>query len=276
MNRTIGSATSAIVVAGALLAASGPALAADQYATNARISREADTMFRQVSAARTDIRAKNTAGAKAAIAKAIDADNAATTTATENHLALVVPIYSELVQDSVIDQVASHAAHAKAGSTASSSNGRQAARYAVGGNELDLSSVSIDLQRSGTKLQAAQKALDDGDRVAALATLDEIGDDLRVSDVVVPQPLLTARENLAIAHDDLAAHRDAQANAAIAAASSALKRYAANPGEHAAAARVMANDLAQLEPQAAGNRNRAESSLASWWGNVSGWFKTHV
>ena len=237
-----------------------PALAASDYDANVHFSQDANTMVREVNAARAAIRAGNVSQAQTDLQDAKAAHDRAAALSTAQHLSMVVPVYGELVQDSVLNQTA----------------GSKHTGYTVNENKADFTSVAVDLKKSGTRIEAAQTALKDNNKQAAIDTLASIGSDFVVSSVETDVPLLTARENLIIAKNALAAHHDKQAQDAVVAASNALARYSKSVGRHAGDAKSLSDQLAQIASNLGADRTHSENALTDWWSRVESWFSTHV
>jgi hypothetical protein len=237
-----------------------PVLAASDYDASVHFSQDANTMIREVNAARAAIRAGNLSQAQTDLRDAKAAHDRVAALSTSQHRSMIVPVYGELVQDSVLDKTA----------------GTRHAGYTVNGSGAQFTSVAVDLKKSGSRIDAAQTALKDNNKQAASDTLAAIGSDFVVSSVDTDLPLLSARENLVIAKNALAAHHDKQAQDAVVAASNALARYAKTVGRHAGDAKSLSDQLAQTASNLGADRTHSENALTAWWSRVESWFSTHV
>jgi len=237
-----------------------PVLAASNYDASVHFSQEANTMVREVNAARAAIRAGNLSQAQMDLRDAKAAHDRVAALSTSRHRSMIVPVYGELVQNSVLNKMAN----------------TKHAGYTVKGNNEEFTYVAVDLKRSGHRIDAAQAALKDNNKQAASDTLGAIGSDFVVSNVETDVPLLTARENLIIAKNALAMHHDKQAQDALVAASNALARYAKSIGRHAGDAKGLSNQLAKNAPDLSVDRARSENAITAWWSRVESWFSTHV
>lgn len=237
-----------------------PVLAASDYDANVHFSQGANRMVREVNAARAAIRAGNLSQAQIDLRDAKAAHDRVSALSRTQHCSMIVPIYGELVQDSVLKEMA----------------GTKHTGYTVKGNNAEFTSVAVDLNKSGRRIDAAQTALKDNNKQAASDTLAAIGSDFVVSSVETDVPLLTARENLIIAKNALAMHNDKQAQHALVAASNALARYAKSVGPHAGDAKSLSDLLAKTAPNLGVDRTHSENALTAWWSRVESWFSTHV
>jgi hypothetical protein len=265
MNAIRRTLTASAVIGGLVVGMNARAFAADAMAANRTLSTDADTMFRQVDAARTAIRAKSITSAQNDLAKAATADLNATYAASAAKHSMIVPVYGELVENSILDSVAKQPHAAMHGPT----------HYAVGGNAAQYTFVAVDMKKAGDRISAAQQDLKAGHEPLALAKLNELESNVIIGRVDTDLPLLTAREDFAIARNAAHDGRKAQARAAVKDAAAALDRYASVPGRHASEAHALALELQQIEPTI-GNKPKSENQIAAWWGDVATWFKTHA
>jgi hypothetical protein len=266
-------AAGTLTIGAAALLTTGAAAADDSYATSRMFSHEADGMLRQVALARTALASEDVTAARQDLDRA-QADNlrAVNLAATERR-SMIVPVYGELVEGSVINRtvIASPPRNAATPSHSSAPLG-----YTVARNATDLTYVAVDLKKSGARIAAARTDLQNGNQQAARTRLGAVGSDFIVGRDRRDMPLLTARENLAIAHDALAAGNSSEAAAAVSAASRALTAYAASPGTHAGDARRLARDLLRFAPTEALHPAHSSNVLAAWWSNVAGWFRRNA
>jgi len=249
-----------LVVGVATLGQALPALAASDFDVNTHFSQDANTMVLEVNAARAAIRAGNLSQAQMDLRDAKAAHDRVAALSTAQHRSMIVPVYGELVQDSVLNETA----------------GTKHAGYTVKGNNAEFTSIAVDLKKSGSRIEAAQTDLKEGNKQAAIDTLASIGSVFVVSNVDTDLPLLTAREDLAIAKNALAVHHDKQAQDAVIAASNALASYAKSANRHSVDAKSLSDQLAQIASNITVDRTHSENALTGWWSRVESWFSTHV
>jgi|GEM_PF-6224099 len=240
--------TVCLLMLAALLSANAvPVSAASDINSDAALIKTINAMFGSVNAAETALENNNRSQATHNLQQALDDHARAVSMARRNGDTMVVPLYRELLDTAALW------------------------KGAVKKTITESTYVAIDLNKSGNRLQAAKKALDAGNLQAAKDTLGAVGSDLVAVNVTADRPLLTARENLAIARRDLQEHKDSQARAALTQASQALSRYQSGNGKYAAQAGALKTQL-QAAIRNEHNDNSFGTKVESWWHQVTQWF----
>jgi hypothetical protein len=173
---------------------------------------------------------------------------------------MVVPLYADLDDTEYLSTI---------GKKANMSANGTSQPLTVKSNVGQLTYLAIDLDASESRLNAAKIAIQNKNDQAAEDSLAAIGSNLVATSVSTDLPLLTAREDLALARTALRKKNDQAAQADLHQASQALTTYAAS-GPHAADAKQLAGEI----DTGAGNTAMpsAESTVDSWWNRVKDWF----
>lgn len=181
----------------------------------------------------------------------------------------IVPIFSEL-DDTAIVSPAHAGVAASPAPLASASPGALTVRA----NDARYTYLAIDLTKTKSRLDAAKTALHNDNRQAAEDSLAAIGSDLIATTDSTDVPLLTAREDLALAQRAMHAKALPAAAADLRQAAVALNAY--SRPEHRADAQRLANEIQNLEPVTTGTASSASAKIEAWWSSVKTWFSQHV
>jgi hypothetical protein len=255
-------------VALAMLFAAGLGLASRASAAPiddaARQTRLAAQLLQDAASARRAVVDGSVAAADRDIAEALDARAGMAALAKNAGSSAIVPLYAQLDDTTVISQALERRRSAHA-------TGSGAERpVTVRGNLANLTYVAIDLDKARSRLEAARLALRDHNRQAAEDSLGAIGSDLIVYDDATRVPLLTALQDLELAHRALLADRYGAARLDLRQASEALKTYDASgngPEARSVAAQIdRSNDLN------ANDAPTASQKIDAWWESVERWF----
>jgi len=271
----------------------------DMQNSRARNSRDVSTILNCTNEARQDIANGNTDQAKNAVNQAIQAAQSL------NSSRGFVPMYEELDQYSVLgpiqasrSQSGSADRSATVGSGTSNSQNESANQSATGQNGSEANSGSQSASQSGpgrhgiavthvvgqfttvgldanlakSHLQAARRALDNGDKQAADQALRAVQDGVVMASVASDMPLLRARENLALARMAAKHGEYRQAHTELRAACQALQAYSREGGSHATQAKQLRSEISGYNVNS--NQSDAPSRIGSWWNQTAGWFST--
>jgi hypothetical protein len=133
--------------------------------------------------------------------------------------------------------------------------------------------VALDVTDAKKHLTAALGAIDKGDLGAAGQDLASVDGDVKAESKVGDQPLIQARENLALALDDVRQQRFADAAAPLRAASAGLNEYSQGKSRYAKDAGKLRGEIdgmaASIEKEHAG----ADAKIAGWSKEITGWIQ---
>ena len=261
--RTI-AAVSALVAAGAI-ASSGPAIAATPINADRESTGLASQLLGDASAARSALMNDDVATANHDIDEAMAAHDKMLDLNRANGSATIVPIFSDLEDTTVLSP-------GKTTKPAAASNA--VTPVTVRSNDAQYTYVAIDLNKALARLNAAKTALRNKNTQAAEDSLAAIGTDLIATTDATDVPLLTAREDLALAQQALQAKDMTAASTDLHQASTSLKAYD-RPG-HSADAQRLANDIQTAMPLTAASAPSTSAKIDAWWSSVKGWFNQHV
>jgi hypothetical protein len=130
--------------------------------------------------------------------------------------------------------------------------------------------LAIDLDKTNSRLNAAKVAIRDKNDQAAEDSLSAIGSNLVALSVSTDLPLLTAREDLALAQTALNDKNTQAVAADLHQASQALRVYAVS-GPHAADAKALSGEIDTVAANSSGP-NMSMQTVDSWWERVKDWF----
>jgi hypothetical protein len=233
--------------------------------TATRMSHQAADIFKQVNLAETALDANQKTVALHHIDTAMANRTQLAAMAKADNLPMVVPIYSEFEDESVVGPV-----------LASKNNGKNPPNMkgpiAVDEASDQLTFVGIDLDKTKTRLESARTAIDNNNMQAAKDTLKAIGDDLVVVKVDTDAPLLAARENLGIAQTAAKRHSYTEAKGALKEASIDLGEYAKeNSAKHSQEATELKAKIDKLSNSVNGSQAGVEGTIEQWWDTVDSW-----
>jgi hypothetical protein len=212
----------------------------------------------------------NTAAANHDIDAALAAQKSMAARAHGNNASMIVPIYAELDDSMVLANALKTRPAAAAPAAATGTPPADTVR----GNIAQITYVAIDLDKVKQRLDAAKLAEKNNNREAAEDALAAIGSDLIVVSDTGDVPLLTARQDLALAQHAMMSKQYTAASSDLHAASAALKAYA-QPG-HAAQASQLAADIQSMMPVDSQTSPSAASRIDGWWSSVKNWFAAHA
>lgn len=132
--------------------------------------------------------------------------------------------------------------------------------------------VSLNVTAVKADLQNAQAALRRDDFTAAASALDKADKDVTDQTVAQDLPLLKARQNLALALNDVEEKEFSKAAVPLHAAASALGEYAQSKSPHASSAAALRGQVESLADSVAQHRTGAADTIGKWWNQVSDWF----
>ena len=247
----------------------GKMMKADALAM-AQMSHEAAKIFSDTDSAVSALSNGNKTAAMNDINMAISTRDQLATTARSHDLPKVVPVYSEMEQDSSIGPM-----------VAKRNNGTPLPRskepVTVDAASAQFTFVGIDLEKTKGRLQGAKDAISKNNLQSARDTLNAIGDDLVVEKISADTPLLAIRENLGIAQTAVMSHQDTEATAALRQAALELAAYAkSGPGPHTATAREMGYSVSRMLGASAQRDPSSSATIADWWAQVNHWMKSPV
>jgi hypothetical protein len=267
---------SAMVAPTSVLTAAPPNASADHPAagkatsstsdTSKRLSQQATNLLRHVDEARRAVDAKQTQSAMSHVNQALADRNQLAALLKDKGQSLIVPLYAEIDDSSVLGPVLS----ARKGQTQPSTSGP----ITVDDASAQYTFVGLDLDKAMSRLDAAKKALENHNPQAASDSLGAIGTDLVVETKEADLPLLAARENLGIAQTAVKNRKYKEASAALKEASIALDRYAKGSAaaQHSIDVKDLRSKIDSLSQTVAQNHSNAETMIEGWWHQVDGWF----
>lgn len=261
--RTI-AALSALLAAGAL-AGSGPALAATPINADRESTGLASQLLGDANAARSALMNDDVATANHDIDEALTARDKMLDLSHANGPATIVPIFSELEDTAVVTP--GDAPKPVPAATA-------LMPVTIRSNDARYTYVAIDLNKAKARLDAAKMALQNRNMQAAEDSLAAVGTDLIASSDATDVPLLTAREDLALAQQALQNKELPAASTDLRQASASLKSYD-RPG-HSADAQRLANEIQTTMPLTAQTAPSAAAKIDAWWSSVKSWFNQHA
>jgi hypothetical protein len=229
-------------------------------------TRLAATLVADADHARQALAANDVTAANADIAQASTAREKLVAMQHSRGASLIVPLYSELDDTSIFaDAINSRPADPAIATTAP---------LTALSNVAQVTYVAIDLNKAKARLDAASLAIHDKNDQAAKDALAAIGSDLIIGTDTTDVPLVTAREDLALARTALKSKQTTVASADLLQASSALKRY--TNASHSSDAQRLAAEIEASQSPAAQNQSGLSARIGDWWTSVKGWFSNHV
>jgi hypothetical protein len=266
MNIQTVTALAALVAAGSLLPAAA-ASAATQIDADRESTGLATQLLADAASARSALMAGDSATARSDIDEALTARRRMVEISHVKGASNIVPLFTEL-EDSTVLSPAGRLEHGQ------TTGVQSVTPVTVRSNDDQYTFVAIDLDKAQSRLDAAKLALQSSDTHAAETALAEVGSDLIETDAVTDVPLLTAREDLALAQQALQAKELPAAAADLHQATASLKTYTA-PG-HAPDARRMADEIEAAMPLNAQSAPSATAKIDAWWSSVKSWFAQHA
>ena len=184
---------------------------------------------------------------------------------------MTVPLYADLDDTEYLSTVGKKT-NSSSTTSASTTPARAAAQpMTVQSNVGQITYMAIDLDRTASRLNAAKIAIRNKNDQAAEDSLSAIGSNLVADSVSTDLPLLTAREDLALARTALNAKNSQAAAADLHQASQALNAYAAS-GPRAADAKKLSGEIDATAGSTAAPSAVSTQTVDSWWQRVKDWF----
>jgi hypothetical protein len=132
--------------------------------------------------------------------------------------------------------------------------------------------IALDVDAAMEHLQAAKQHLANNEPGKADLELARAQQSVDTGSVSTDMPLVRARENLALARDEVSSGKYSQAKAELKAAADALNNYAQD--SHAQHAKDAKNLMTQIKSQAAsmqGSHGIDKQKINAWWNEVANW-----
>lgn len=191
----------------------------------------------------------------------------------------LVPIYTELSQQSVIgpiaaaknvtpvgDESASASGEAATQENASATMTNAAAPVAVKSVTTGFSRVLLDTSVARKMLDAARVAIGGGDLKAADKDLMTLEQSVVLETSAARMPLVRARENLSLASAAAARNEWGEVKAQLTSAAKGLNDYVPRaPATELADVRVLQQQIAQYAPGVEGEHGDAATRINRWW-----------
>ena len=252
-------------VAAGALSASAPAIAATPINTDREASGLASQLLQDARTARSALMNDDVATANHDIDEALAARSKMLDLGRADGSATIVPIFSDLEDTAVVSP---------GGTVKPAAAATGLTPVTVRSNDAQYTYVAIDLNKALARLDAARTALHNKNTQAAEDSLAAVGTDLIATTDATDVPLLTAREDLALAQQALQAKELTAASTDLHQASTSLKAYD-RPG-HSADAQRLANDIQTTMPLTVQSAPSTSAKIDAWWSSVKGWFNQHA
>ncbi len=139
--------------------------------------------------------------------------------------------------------------------------------------EAESTRVELNVTQAKQHLEGARAALQKNDVTAAKQSLDAVDGDLKAESEVGNLPLVKARQNLAVALDDVREQHYTDAVAPLRAASSALAEASQVKAPHSKDAGRLHADIDKLAASIEQNHSSAGKKIAGWESEISYWFR---
>ncbi len=178
---------------------------------------------------------------------------------------MVVPLYADLDDTEYLSTVGKKTTTNGTTSANAAASKSTPLPLTVNSNVGEVTYLAVDLDKTNSRLNAAKIAIRNKNDQAAEDSLAAIGSNLVAVSVSTDLPLLTAREDLALARAAINAKNNQAATADLHEASQALAAYAAS-GPHAQDAKKLSAEI-DATPSSMSTQN-----VDSWWERVKDWF----
>ena len=132
--------------------------------------------------------------------------------------------------------------------------------------------IALDVNAAMEHLQAAKQHLANNEPGKADLELARAQQSVDTGSVSTDMPLVRARENLALARDEVSSGKYSQAKAELKAAATALNNYAQD--SHAQHAKDAKNLMTQIKSQTAstqGSHGIDKQKINTWWNEIANW-----
>jgi hypothetical protein len=258
----------AIILSGiaTLAVMQSPAAAAPTVRSDRQMTTLAAQIINDARSAQGRLVKHDTTAATTDIDRALAARRTLSAMAARNGMTAIVPIYTELDDTAVLSMLAKKHAQATASSTPTSG--------VVRSNVEQVTSLAIDLDQTRARLDAARKAIADKNDQAAQDSLAAVGSDLVATTVSEDAPLLTARQDLALAQAAIDGKHLQAASADLRQASKSLTAYSGSA--HNAQALSIANAIDAATPITTTKTSSVAKRIDGWWASVKTWFGDHA
>lgn len=218
---------------------------------------------------------KNTNNARTAIAnknkqEALNDINAATNDlqkARSDQNSKIIPLYQEFASVSVIAPV--KAEQKKNAANSKSANVPDTVHQVSG----SYSVMEVDTDGATAHLNAAKKALNNGDWNTADRDLAAVQDGVVFASYKSDMPLVRAQENLILARQDVNKGNYHAAHAALASSAKALGAYVQEGGTHASDAKNLQQQIQSYDQNIVNSHSNADSKINGWWNTASNWLQ---
>ena len=232
-----------------------------------QLTKDATRLLQQVDLARQAVDSKNKQAALQHINTALSDQSRISALAKAKNIAAIVPLYSEFDEGSVLGPIEAKRKNQK-------SSGSSAAN-SVGVEETtgQFTFVGLDLDKTKQHLEAAKASLNSNNMQAARDSLNAVDNELVMETVTADLPLVTARQNLALAESAARKNEYKETQTALQDACSALDRYAGQAsGQHAQEAKQLSQTIHSYAQNVTQNHTGAASKIDGWWHQVDHWF----
>ena len=129
--------------------------------------------------------------------------------------------------------------------------------------------IGLDLNAAKEHLQAAKQYLSKNDTGKADLELARTQDSVDTGAVTTTMPLVRARENLALARNEVKNNKYSKAKVNLAAASNALKQYGTqSQAKHAADAKSLGSQIESYSSSIQSKHKEAQSKIDNWWNQL--------
>jgi hypothetical protein len=256
-------ATLAVLAAMAQALSGSPAFAAPSQSNDRAMTKLAAQIISEASAAHRALASGNVRTGDLDIGDALAARTSLAARARAAGLPMIVPIYAELDDTTVLTDAVKGAA-AKGAKMPTT----------VRANAAQLTYLAIDLNKAKSHLDAAKTAVAERNDRAAEDSLAAVGSDLVAGTVITDLPLLTAREDLSRAQRELSAGDRPAAMTDLHQASLSLAAY--TTGDHVKDARVLAAEIDSNAMHGQSAPSSIGSKIERWWSSVTGWVESKV
>ena len=258
--------TAFVALASASLLVHGAAVSAAPIADARQTTRRAVDLISDARLARQALVNANDANADTEIDRALAVRETMAKSAQENGPSMIVPLYAELDDSTVLSGAVRSPGLAAASTAAPALTARS--------NNRQVTYLAIDLDKAKARLDAAKLAIRNHNDQAARDSLTGIGSDLIQTTISADRPLLTARQNLVQAQSALKVDNYSTASADLKQASASLKKYTGV--DHRADLQHMSADIDASNPVDAAQGAGVSGKIDGWWSSVASWFSQHT
>jgi hypothetical protein len=145
----------------------------------------------------------------------------------------------------------------------------------VQGVAQEFTSVTLNVNKAKDQLQEAENALNNGNFQGADSDLAAVQNGVVMREVAADRPLLTARENLALARKFAKQGQYQDMRAPLIAAADALDNYQAEGTAHSSQAASLSQQIRSfannLSTTGNANTSNAQQQIDNWWNTTANW-----